>query len=209
MDGVDTEKSYHHGDLKSELIREGLRILDVEGYDGLTLRKVAKACQVSQTAPYRHFINKDALIGEITLHALRLFNDALQAAVDRNPGDSRMQLLDMGVSYIRFFIGNPEYLRLLFFSNIRDRINKEQLAVWDKEYNNAQQEGHPYNTLDTAVARYKADHPEEGRTQDELVLLCWGFVHGIATLMTSGDLHADAGSVWTVENMIMRGCFLG
>ena len=61
---------YHHGDLKQQLIREGLRLLDTAGYDGLTLRKVAKACNVSQTAPYRHFKNKDELIAAITMQAM-------------------------------------------------------------------------------------------------------------------------------------------
>ena len=48
-------QTYHHGDLKTQLIREGLKLLDAEGYQGFTLRKVAKLCGVSQTAPYRHF----------------------------------------------------------------------------------------------------------------------------------------------------------
>lgn len=51
-------QNYHHGDLKAALIKEGLKILDREGYQGLSLRKMAKACNVSQTAPYRHFKNK-------------------------------------------------------------------------------------------------------------------------------------------------------
>ena len=202
------EKSYHHADLKTELIREGLKILDAEGYDGLTLRKVAKACRVSQTAPYRHFVNKDDLIGAMTAQALELFNAALQKAVDEHPDDARRQLKEMGVAYIRFFRDNPEYLRLLFLSNIRERIDRDKLEAWDRKYCEIQSEGHPYHTLYKTVARYKAAYPDEKMTQEELVLLCWGLVHGLASLMTCGDLGEKEHGLNAAEELILGANFL-
>jgi AcrR family transcriptional regulator len=53
-----TEKNYHHEGLKNELIEKGLKILNKEGYEGFSLRKAARVCGVSQTAPYRHFKDK-------------------------------------------------------------------------------------------------------------------------------------------------------
>ena len=205
---MEAERSYHHTDLKSELIREGLRILDAEGYDGLTLRKVAKACHVSQTAPYRHFTNKDELIGAITLQAMQLFNQALQGAVDSYPDDAAMQLKVMGVAYIRFFRDNPEYLRLLFFSRIREKVDQKALEAWDNVYHDNYRDNHPYNTLYQAVARYKASNPGEKMTQDELALLCWGVVHGLATLLSSGDLGDETQSMKSIEGLILGEHFL-
>lgn len=49
------EGSYRHGNLKAESIQKGLKILDGERYEGFSLRKVAKACNVTQTSAYRHF----------------------------------------------------------------------------------------------------------------------------------------------------------
>ena len=75
------EDTYHHGDLKAQLIEQGLKLLDTEGYNSFTLRKVARLCGVSQTAPYRHFHSKDELIGAIANHALGAFSKQLEDAV--------------------------------------------------------------------------------------------------------------------------------
>lgn len=50
---------------KQELINNGLLLLNKEGIENFSLRKVARMCGVSHTAPYKHFEDKDALINEI------------------------------------------------------------------------------------------------------------------------------------------------
>ncbi len=47
--------TYHHGDLKESLIIEGLKLFNEEGADKFSLRKVAALCNVSHSAPYKHF----------------------------------------------------------------------------------------------------------------------------------------------------------
>ena len=113
------KQSYHHGDLKAELISTGIRLLSEEGYEAFSLRRVAKACGVSQAAPYRHFKDKDALVMAIMAQALEAFNDSLTAAVDKHPDDPRSQIKEMGMAYIRFFAEHPDYLRVMFLSDIR------------------------------------------------------------------------------------------
>jgi AcrR family transcriptional regulator len=56
------QKTYHHTDLKNTLISAGLAILAEDGISELNLRAVARRAEVSHTAPYRHFADKDALI---------------------------------------------------------------------------------------------------------------------------------------------------
>lgn len=197
-----TDKSYHHGDLKSQLIQEGLKILDKEGYDGFTLRKVAKACQVSQTAPYRHYKNKDELIAAITLHALLAFNASLEKAVTLHPDDPARQLNEMGVAYIIFFRENPEYFRLLFLSDIKKKIHIADNGKELFKQSAPEQKGDPFVTLSDTVLRYKQAHPEEEMSQEELVLYCWGFVHGISALIASGFISGDAHTLSLVGKML-------
>lgn len=206
---MEPEKTYHHGDLKAELIREGLKILDTEGYDSLSLRKVAKACNVSQTAPYRHFKNKVDLVGAITIEAMTAFDRCLAIATEKYPEDTRLQLKEMGVAYIRFFSENPEYMRLLFLGNIQEKVGQEAMDAFNKKYMDQLSQGHAYSTLNNTISRYKADYPEEKMTQEELVLLCWGLVHGISTLIVTGELPGDAKSFAKIEKMIWSNSFLG
>ncbi len=45
------EKSYHHGNLKEELIKKGIELINEVGEDKLSLRKLAIICGVSVLTP--------------------------------------------------------------------------------------------------------------------------------------------------------------
>lgn len=74
---------YHHGDLRNALIREGLRIINEEGLEKLSIRKVAAACGVSHAAPKAHFQNKEALLNEIRKYVTEQFTKELKEALQR------------------------------------------------------------------------------------------------------------------------------
>ena len=57
--------TYHHKNLKEELIEAGITLVAKEGLEGFSLRKVAAVCGVSHAAPYSHFENKDVLLEEM------------------------------------------------------------------------------------------------------------------------------------------------
>lgn len=186
------DHTYHHGDLKSQLIKQGLKLLDTEGYEHFSLRKVAKLCGVSQTAPYRHYHSKDELVAAITSQALEEFGLALEEAVGLYPQDTLMQLKEMGVAYVRFFTQKPEYLRLLFFGDIRLRM---RLAGCRRQHD-------PFLVLTSVLAKYREEHAEISLSQDELILYSWGIVHGISTLIVTGELKNDAETLQKAERVI-------
>ncbi len=186
---------YHHGDLKAQLIREGLKLLNAEGHQGFSLRKVAQACGVSQTAPYRHFKNKDDLIAAITQQALVAFRDQLAGAIQQHPGDPGAQLKAMGAAYVRFFAANPEYLRLLFLSD--NTLNMQFINEEAKK-----QQVDNFQFLETVTTAYTNAHPESSLSQNELLIYSWGLVHGIATLIVTGEMPAGDDMMQTVDKIL-------
>ena len=60
--------TYHHKNLRNELIEKGIELVEEYGMQQLSLRKVAQACNVSHAAPYSHFKNKDDLISAMQLY---------------------------------------------------------------------------------------------------------------------------------------------
>ena len=58
---------YHHGNLRQALIDAGIKIINENGEEALSLRKAAAACDVSHAAPYAHFKDKDELLEAINL----------------------------------------------------------------------------------------------------------------------------------------------
>lgn len=194
--------TYHHKNLREDLIENGLKLLDIEGYDNFSLRKVAKACGVSHAAPYRHFKDKEELIAAIAAKVLHQFNDSLKAAVAQHPDDVRGQVNEMGCAYVQFFVENPAYLRLLFFSDIFRKI--------DGKHRNADAKlEKPEMTFYQAIWRYadedRAIGPADTAERNALALGAWGLVHGITVLLVQGDFPCDGNYMELVRKIIWKG----
>jgi AcrR family transcriptional regulator len=69
-------KSYHHGNLKQELINCACRLCEENGYETLSMRSIAKESGVSQTAPYRHFDTKESLYASVAMEGFKKLSAA-------------------------------------------------------------------------------------------------------------------------------------
>lgn len=198
------EENYHHENLREELIENGIKLLDAEGYDSFSLRKVAKACGVSHTAPYRHFKDKEELIAAIAAKVLRRFNESLRAAVEKHPDDVRGEISEMGCAYVRFFVENPAYLRLLFFSDVARWLDAEHINYADTFED-------PKQTFLDTISRYeenKSEGPASPVERQALALGAWGLVHGITVLLVHGEFEYDGDYMELVKKIIWRGIAL-
>ncbi len=123
------KESYHHGDLRNSMINAGIDIINEEGIKSLSLRKVAKQCNVSHTAPYKHFENKDMLVNAIKDHIAQGFASYL-SSIDLSFAESdEDRMLVFGKSYIKYFIDNPSYFTFLFMHpNFSLNISKDNIS---------------------------------------------------------------------------------
>ena len=111
----DANHKYHHGDLRNALIEEGIKTINADGEEALSLRKLAEKCGVSMAAPYAHFKSKEDMINAIKEYVTDSFSDYLERAVAAvQEDDVEKKILALGDAYVRFFIKNPEYFTFLF-----------------------------------------------------------------------------------------------
>ena len=102
------KENYHHGNLRKQLIDNGLKLLNKDGYEGLSLRKVASSCGVSHAAPYKHFKNKEELILAIYSEINDEFEKTLQLSVENFMNDTKKRIIELGKAYVKFMVENPE-----------------------------------------------------------------------------------------------------
>ena len=106
-------KTYHHGDLRTAMIEKGIEMISEKGVTALSLRKLAKACGVSEAAPYAHFANKNDLMGAIEKHATNKLATALKESVAET-GVTPEGLVNLGCAFVMFFVHNPPYFELIY-----------------------------------------------------------------------------------------------
>lgn len=121
-------RPYHHGDLRQALIDAAVDLLRERGAEALTLRAVARAAGVSQTAPYRHFKDRRALVGAVAQEAFARMGTAIGRAVQH--GEPGLPALRRGLAaYIRFAQKHPAEYRVMFGAELARRGDLPELQA--------------------------------------------------------------------------------
>lgn len=97
--------TYHHRNLKDQLILAGMEIITKDGAGALSIRKAVEKCGVSHAAPYSHFKNKEEYLKKINEFAGEKFSEALEESLKYDNGDMK----EMAKAYVRFFTRNPMF----------------------------------------------------------------------------------------------------
>ena len=167
-------RSYHHGDLRSALVEAGLKTLESAPIEDLSLRALAREVGVSPTAVYRHFPDKQALLGALAAEGIEQLGQYQQAAAARAEGNSDA-FGATGRAYVRWALANPALFRLAFGQgrDVGSSIFGDNLAARLLQ--------------DKALRAVRGD--EAGARQ--LMIQAWAVVHGLAMLMLDGQLPQD------------------
>lgn len=112
--------SYHHGDTRNACINASLKLMDEEGLDAVTLRKVAEIVGVSRTAPYRHFANKRDLLAACAAQGFNIIEKIVANAVEQYEKKPIDQLYAGSYAYVHFGTNHPHLYRLMFNSDISE-----------------------------------------------------------------------------------------
>jgi AcrR family transcriptional regulator len=106
-------KGYHHGDLRAALLTKAEELLQTSGESGLSLRELARAVEVSHSAPSRHFADKAALLEALAVEGFHRLGNRLEAAATLDDRDFVSILHDVAVSFVRFSTENPALVELM------------------------------------------------------------------------------------------------
>ena len=175
---------YHHGNLRQALIDAGIRIINENGEENLSLRKVAAACDVSHAAPYAHFKDKEELIEAMKKSVTERFTDELETAVDKGR-NAEESIIFMGKAYISFFSKNPDYYTFLFGKlNISAHLQMDQLHEEDYP---------PFLLLRKLYKTYLTENGiEQTDNEQEIgIIKTWALVHGMASIACMNGVHSS------------------
>jgi AcrR family transcriptional regulator len=114
-----TQRPYHHGNLRSELLACAERALGEGGLAQLSLRDLARQAGVSHAAPRRHFADKQALLDALAQDGFERLGRELRAAIEGAGEDFEARLAALAGAYVRFATRHAALLELMFASKHR------------------------------------------------------------------------------------------
>jgi AcrR family transcriptional regulator len=107
--------TYHHGDLRAALVKAAAAEIERAGYENLSLRELAASLGVSRAAPYRHFVDRRALLAALAAEGFDELTAIHRGAIGRTP---RARLAAAGRGYLAFAAERPQMFRLMFVSDL-------------------------------------------------------------------------------------------
>ena len=160
--------------LRNQILIESIKILGTHGFDGLSLREVAKKLKVTHQAPYHYFPDKGALLIELKKMGFQLLNESM-TEVSKKHLDPKVKpheiLEEIGIRYFDFCLQNPGYFRAMFAATssgegIRVTEAQQSFECLMKAVKNLQDSGWMKTEISAEVA----------------AMICWTYIHGLVAL---------------------------
>ncbi|HEX4699225.1 MAG TPA: TetR/AcrR family transcriptional regulator [Actinomycetes bacterium] len=181
-----TTPPYHHGNLRAALVETAAELARTSGPDGVVLREVARRTGVSHNAAYRHFADRDELLGEVADlgmdHLERAMRARLATVRTRDPEvRARRRLRETGRAYVQFALAEPGLFEVAF----AQEWPTDETGAPDFSH----QESGPYALLNQVLDELVAAGGLPPALRPGADVACWAAVHGFSMLVLQGPLR--------------------
>ncbi|QPZ40068.1 TetR/AcrR family transcriptional regulator [Paramicrobacterium chengjingii] len=167
-----SERGYHHGDLRNALLAATTELVRERGARGFSVSEAARRVGVSSSAPYRHFLDRDAMLAAAALTGFLELEKRFTSMPVMQAFDDTAALI--AIEYLRFAREDPARFEVMFAHGI-DKTHHSDLL---------QQTFKVQERLEAALSRHLPP-AETTRRAAEL----WSLAHGVTALAIGGNVQ--------------------
>jgi AcrR family transcriptional regulator len=175
---VAERRARQHAELRSQILEAARTIFVRDGYEALTMRKVATEIDYSPTAIYLHFADKAALVHAICEETFTGLIARLEK-LHRKHADDPLEYLKAGLrAYVEFGLANPSHYTATFILTPKNTGYDYQSSAGKRAFEFLS------GTVGAGVASGRFPKVDVEATAQAL----WAGVHGlVALLITKAD----------------------
>jgi AcrR family transcriptional regulator len=170
--GIAERKSRERAGREERIVAAARAVAESEGWDAVTIRRLAKEIEYSQPILYSHFANRDAIVAAVAVEGFKELATVLQDAAGAANGQ-RESLMDVAMAYFAFAFSRPALYEAMF-------ILPTQLQFAEAETRPELRAG--FDAIAAAVSPFCADVEIATET-------FWAALHGLAELERSGRIR--------------------
>jgi AcrR family transcriptional regulator len=172
--GIVERREREKQEVRTKILDAARALFAKEGYEAVTMRRVAEAIEYSPTAIYLHFPDKEALIRELCEDDFLTLAKAFQR-IAKEP-DPLERLRKIGMAYVEFGLTNPNHYRLMFMTS---RVHEEGRML---EKGNPEEDAYAFLVATVADALEKGLLKPELKDPHLVAQAAWAGVHGVISL---------------------------
>jgi len=106
-------KNRQRAEREAHIVSAARAIAAREGWDAVTVRRLAQEIEYSQPVLYAHFENRDAIVGAVAVQGFEELTEALMRAAEVS-GIQRDALQNVAVAYLTFASSSPSLYDAMF-----------------------------------------------------------------------------------------------
>jgi AcrR family transcriptional regulator len=110
--GIAERKGRERAEREHRIVAAARAIAEREGWDAVTIRRLAEEIEYSQPVLYSHFENRDAIVAAVAVEGFRDITAALQKAASGSTG--RNALKNVAMAYLAFALSRPALYEAMF-----------------------------------------------------------------------------------------------
>lgn len=172
---------------EDKIINQTISIIDEEGYENLSLRRLTKALNLTTGAFYKHFSSKEALFKQ---SAQELSKKFIQSVNLSDKDSAETQLLKIAEQLCKEFKLHPKRMKFLFFN---PAINFVYSAQETSQFQFL-------NKVKTLIRKIDASR------EQELFIQIWSFIQGYSYLISNNIAEYDMNLIkTTLSELVGRG----
>ena len=182
-----TKSPYHHGDLQASLLTTAMKMINKNGLESLSLRKLAENVGVSRTATYHHFKDKNNLLCSIAARGFIQWRERSDAIFQNSALTNHEKYRQFVYAYVHFATQNPALYELMFGRTLWKSDQSTQVL---------QKVAHPSFQYQLEMTKIWQQQGLLNNKEDTLRVtqVTWATLHGIAHLLIDG-IYANADSI--------------
>ncbi|HAN39239.1 MAG TPA: TetR family transcriptional regulator [Chitinophagaceae bacterium] len=172
--GITERKEKQKLELRRMILEASMQLFVQEGFDNVSIRKIADKIEYSPTTIYLYFKDKNDILFHLCEEGFAMFSEQNQMLLNiQNP---LLRLFKMGENYLDFGLKYPEYYDLMFIQSApMQTIEELHCGDW-KNGDRA------LETLTMILQECMDKNLIAKADTNILAMAIWGMVHGLVSL---------------------------
>ena len=175
--GVKERREREKSETRDKILDAARELFVTEGYEGVSMRKVAEKIEYSPTAIYVHFADKNELFHELCREDFARLQEVMRSA--EMPTDPVERLQQIGRNYIEFGMRYPHHYVFMFMTPHPENEPDEE----DREImGNPEMDAYAFLKWAVQEAINSGRLREEFQDAELISQTLWASVHGVISL---------------------------
>ncbi|KRM95163.1 hypothetical protein FC19_GL002258 [Liquorilactobacillus aquaticus DSM 21051] len=179
---------------KIKILQTALEDIDKNGYEELSLRKLANNCGLTTGAFYKHFASKDELFMSLMLKLSVSLTENINLKSNEQY-TPREELLHLGQNIFALFKEKTNLVDFLFFNPVAQSVYKQSSEV---------QNAFPLLRSVRTLINELIDYESLELDSTETFIKIWAFLQGYMLLVRNGVTEFDVTLLSATLNSLLR-----